>query len=235
MSVKILAESEASWERTLVYQTVYEIFVVLIQQRKQDDVWHVYHHCLLPKPLINANAALPKKTDPSESTIITSVGHLLANVLPAFQDCNMDTLPDEIKRIFYRYDCDCVPLFENQLGAYQACDDLGNLWGIKTLPSSPDSETTLASLPTTPAVCPSPTFTPTSSPSLFAGIDNNNPPNNFDSFDENVLSGTTFQTPKREVLSDSFQTPTCSETPNVSGAPKKATTRKFFDGLIRLN
>ena len=126
MSVKILAESEASWERTLVYQTIYENFVVLIQQRKQDDVWHIYHHCLLPKLLINAIAALPEKTDPSDSTIITSGGHLPAKVLPAFQDCNMDTLPEEIKRIFYRYDCDCVPLFENQLGAYQACDDLGN-------------------------------------------------------------------------------------------------------------
>ena len=159
MTVKILAESESSWERTLVYQTVYENFVVLIQKRKQDDVWHVYHHCLLPKLLINAIAALPEKTYPSESTIFTSGGQLPANVLPAFQDCNMDTLPDEIKRIFYQYDCDCVPLFENQLGAYQTCDDLGSLWGIETSPSSPDSETTLASLPTTPAVDPSPTTT----------------------------------------------------------------------------
>ena len=102
MSVKIFATSEASWERTLVYQKVYEKFVVLIQQRKQYDVWHVYQNCL-PKLLINAIAALPEKTDPSESTIITSGGHLPANVLPAFQDCNMDTLPDEIKRIFYRF------------------------------------------------------------------------------------------------------------------------------------
>ena len=152
MSVKTLAESEASWERTLVYQTVYENFVVLIQQRKQDDVWHVYHHSLLPKLLINAIAALPEKTDPSESTIITYGGHLPAKLLPAFEDCNMDTLPEETKRILYRYDCECVPLFENHLGAYQACDDLGNLWGIKTSPSSPDSETTLSSLPTTPAI-----------------------------------------------------------------------------------
>ena len=177
-----------------------------------------------------------KPTHPKVLLLLPSGDHLTANVLPAFQDCNMDTLPDEIKRIFYRYDCDCVPLFENQLEAYQSCDDLGNLWGIKTSPSLPDSETTLASLPKTPAVDPSPTVTPTTSPSLFAGIhNNNNPPNNLDNFDENVLSGTTFKTPKREVLSNSFQTPTCSETPNVSGAPTKATTRKFFDKLIRLN
>ena len=235
MSVKILSESEGSWERTLVYQTVYESFVVLIQQRKQDDVWHVDHHCLLPKLLINAIAALPEKTDPSESTIITSGGYLPARVLPAFQNCNMETLPEETKRILYRYDCECVPLFENQFGAYQACDDdLGNLWGFKTSAFLPDSETTLSSLPTTPAIDPSPTVTPAPSPSLFAGIhNNNNPPNNFDNFGENVLSGTTFQTPKREALSDIFQTPTCSETPNFSGAPEKRppenSLMKLFD------
>ena len=133
----------------------------------------------------------------------------------------MDTLPEETKRILYRYDCECVPLFENQLGAYQACDDLANLWGISSSPDSPDCESTLSSLTTTPAIDPSPTVTPAPSPSLFAGIhNNNNPPNNFDKFDENVLSQTTFQTPKQEALSSSFQTPTCSETPDDSSAPK---------------
>ena len=38
----------------------------------------------------------PKKTDPLECSIITSGGHLPAKVLPAFQDCNMDTLPEEL-------------------------------------------------------------------------------------------------------------------------------------------
>ena len=152
--------------------------MVLIQQRKQDDVTRL-PSLSSSKASDKTIAALPEKTDPSESTIVTSDGQLPANVLPAFQDCNMDTLPEELKRIFYRYDCDCVPLFENQLGAYQACDDLGNSWGIKTSPSFPDSETTLANLPTIPAVDPSPTATPTPSPSLFAGIHNNNPTNNF--------------------------------------------------------
>ena len=152
--------------------------------------------------------------------------------MPAFQDCNMDTLPEETKRIPYRYDCEGVPLFENQLGAYQACVDLANLWRISSSPDSPDCESTLSSLPTTPAIDPSPTVTPAPSPSLFAGIQNkNNPPNNFDNFDENVLSGATFRTTKREALSDSFQRPTCSETPNVSGAPKK---RRQENSLIDL-
>ena len=233
MSVKILAESEFSCEKTLVYRTVYENFVVLIQQQKKDNVWNTYHQCLLPKLLINAIAAPPEKTDPSECSMITSGGHLTAKVLPAFQYCNMDTLPEETKRILYRYDCECVPLFENQLGGYQACDDLANLWRISSSPDSPDCESTLSGLRTTPAIDPSPTVTPAPSPSLFAGIhNNNNTPNNFDNFDENVLSGTTFRTPKRAALSDSFQTPTCSETPNVSGALKKRRPENFLMDLF---
>ena len=93
----------------------------------------------------------PRKNEISESSNFTSGGHLPAKVLPALQDCNMDTLLDETKRIFYRNNCDCVPLFENQFGAYQACDDLGNLWGFKTSASLPDSTITLASLPKTQA------------------------------------------------------------------------------------
>ena len=105
MSVKIVAESESSYEITSVYRTVYEIFVVLIQQRKQDNVRISYRQCLLPKLLLNAIAALPEKTDPLECSIITSGGHLPSQVLPTVHDCDTDTLPEETKRILYRYDC----------------------------------------------------------------------------------------------------------------------------------
>ena len=77
MPVKTFSESAASWERTLVYQTLYENFVVLIQQKKIGNVWTVNQHCLVPKLFINAIAALPNKTVPSESSIITSGGFLL--------------------------------------------------------------------------------------------------------------------------------------------------------------
>ena len=63
MSIQILAESVISVERTLVYQTVFENFVVLIQQKRQGDVWQTYQHCLIPKLFINAIASLPEKTE----------------------------------------------------------------------------------------------------------------------------------------------------------------------------
>ena len=43
MSVKILSESTISRERTLVYQTLYQNFEVLIQQKKVGEIWTVYN------------------------------------------------------------------------------------------------------------------------------------------------------------------------------------------------
>ena len=80
-----------------------------------------------------------------------------------------ETLPEELRRILHRYDCDCVPLLENSLGTYQAYENMGDMWGVKSTPSSSDSQSpsVSVSVPTTPAEDPSPTFTPTPSPSLF--------------------------------------------------------------------
>ena len=143
MSVQILAESVISFERTLVYQTVFENFVVLIQQKRQGDVWQTYQHCLIPKLFINAIASLPEKTEPAECSVITSGGHLPPKALPTFQHFDMESLPNDVKRILFRYDCDCVPLFENQLGAYQACENLADMWGIKSSPCSPRKSTAI--------------------------------------------------------------------------------------------
>ena len=100
MSVKILSESAISRERTLVYQTLYKNFVVLIQQKKIGDVCTVYKHRLIPKLFVNAIAALPNKTEPSESSIITSGGCLPPKTTPAFETHDVDNLTDEVRRIF---------------------------------------------------------------------------------------------------------------------------------------
>ena len=94
MSVQIRAESVISLERTLVYQTVFENFVLLIQQKRQKDVWQTYQHCLLPKFSVNAIASLPKKTEPAECSLITSGGHLPPETLPTFQHLGMESLPE---------------------------------------------------------------------------------------------------------------------------------------------
>ena len=115
MSVKIFAESAISFERTLVYQTGFENFVVLIQQKK-NDLWYTYQHCLIPKLFINAIAALPEKTEPAQSSIITSGGHIPPKTIPQMLSTE-ETLPEEARRILYRYDCDCVPLFYSRINS----------------------------------------------------------------------------------------------------------------------
>ena len=100
MSVKILSESAISFERTLVYQTVFENFFVLIQQKRKNDLWYTYQHCLVPKLFVNAIAALPEKSEPVESSVITSGGHLPLKTLPQMHSTE-ETLPEELRRILY--------------------------------------------------------------------------------------------------------------------------------------
>ena len=205
--------------------------VVLVQQKRQGDVWQNYQHCLLPRLLINTIASLPEKTEPAECSLITSGGTFTSENFTTFQHLGMESLPDDVKRILFRYDCDCVPLFENQLGAYQACENIADMWGIKSSPCSPENQSQLdsASLPVTPAVDPSPSLTPTSSPSLFAGIHKNNSTALFNDnqFDTALLSATHFQTPEPARVFG------FTDTPKICNAPKKRlpenSLRDLFD------
>ena len=84
MSAQILAESVNSLEQSLVYQTVFENFVMFIQQKRQSDVWQTKQHCLTPKIFNDAIASLPEKTEPAECSLITSWWHLPPKVLPIY-------------------------------------------------------------------------------------------------------------------------------------------------------
>ena len=149
---------------------------------------------------------------------------------------NEETLPEVVRRILYRNDCDCVPLFENQLGTYQAYENLGDMWGVKSSPSSPDSQppSVSFSVPTTSAVDPRPTVNPTPSPSLFEVFQRKNKiSDNFASqFDVNILSGSNFQAPQQQTNSAIFNTPNCLETPVVCAASKNKDKKTLFNELF---
>ena len=203
--------------------------------KEKNDLYYTYQPCLIPKLFINAFAALSEKTEPAEYSIITSGGHLPSKTIQKKLSAE-ETLLEEVRRILSRYDCNCVPLFENQLGTYQAYKNLGDMCGVKSLPSSRDSQqpSVSVSVPTTPAVDPSPNFTPTPSPSPFEDFEKKNKiSDNFahtSQFDANILSGSIFQTPQPN--SANFKTPKCSETPVVCAAPKKTKTRRLSNGLF---
>ena len=93
---------------------------------------------------------MPGKNLPAHGSIISSGG--LVPPQQQLQLCepqDIATLPDEAKQLLFKYDCDCEPLFENQLGAQDARDNLASLWGIQLSATSPTSSSR-QSLPTTP-------------------------------------------------------------------------------------
>ena len=149
------------------------------------------------------------------------------------------------RKFIYKYDCDCVPFYENQLGVLQACDNLGDLWGLPKSPESPTNPSPFC----TPTADPSPTLSPDSSeqsPSLFSNLKSNNLWINFDSpTDTNDLlknlSGDNFETPttyngieeQEDTPTKNFSlTPENTENPPVDNAPKKrkiSAMRELFD------
>ena len=173
MSFHILSDQNNVWERTIVYQTFYENFVVFIQQKRtneKEENWTTLEHFMIPKIFINFIATLPDKKESEDcgGTFITSGGFVppLSLTHPLYP-YDIVTLPKETRTILYKYDCDCVPFFENQLGVVRACNDLADLWG---LPHSPESPPPTPGCVSTPTSDPSATVTPESSPSLFSPI-----------------------------------------------------------------
>ena len=143
MSYHILCASEDSWERSIVYHTQYENYIVFIQQKKnsEKDCWRSIEHCIIPKTSVNFVATLPDKhvstEDNGTKTVLTAGGYSVPRKMPLLFPYDIDTLSPDTKRLLYRYDCDCVPIFENQLGHFQAIEELAQLWGIQPSPTSP--------------------------------------------------------------------------------------------------
>ena len=173
-----------------------------------------------------------EKNLPAHGSIITSGGLVPPQQLQSCEPQDIATLPDETKQLLFKYDCGCVPLFENQLGAQDARDNLASFWGIQLSPTSPTNSSG-QSLPTTPLSDPSATTTPqSSSPSFFAALSRDQVPWIFgngttsqETPDTTMLSEANFESPKTPVPEsdgeDKTITPNNLETPKVCRAPKK--------------
>ena len=230
MSYNILCESEGSWERKIA-ETFYENFIVIIQQKKfnEKDVWNTQQHCMIPKIFPQIQSQLPDKpsSDSIEGSYITSGGiiphSILKGPLVAYDIVN---LPAPVKKNLYKYDCDTVPFFGNQLGVTQACDDLADLWGLPRSPDSPSGPTPAV----TPAIDPSPAVSPATSPSPFENMKSCicSSQENFSGLWSN-LSGTNFENPiktqhnqeNQDTASTIEITPANTENPETTNASKK--------------
>ena len=76
MAYHILSESQNSFERTIVYQTMHENFVVIVQQKRlnEKEDWTTTEHWILPKIFVNFIAQLSDKTQSTSGGFITSGG-----------------------------------------------------------------------------------------------------------------------------------------------------------------
>ena len=162
-----------------MYQTFYENYVVFIQQKRtneKEEKWTTLEHFMIPKIFINFIATLPGKKESEDcgGTLITSGGFVPPfSLTHPLYPYDIATLPKETRTVLYKYDCDCVPFFENQLGVVQACNDLADLWGLSHSPESPPPPPTPGCV-STPTSDPSATVAPESSPSLFPPLQRRN-------------------------------------------------------------
>ena len=207
---------------------------MLFQQYKDISMknWIKSDRFIIPKSIIDFVATLPGKRLPTHGSVITSGGIVIPQKLQSCEPQDIATLPDETKQLLCKYDCDCVQLFENQLGAQNARDNLASLWGIQLSPTSPASSSG-QSLLTTPLSDPSATTTPHSkSPSFFEALSRDQVPWIFgtgqtsqETPDTTMFSEANFKSPKTPVLEsdgeDKTITPNNLKTPKVCRAPKK--------------
>ena len=251
MAYHILSESKNSFERTIVYQTTHENFVVIVQQKRlnEKEDWTTKEHCKLPKIFLNFIAQLPDK--PQSSVGISLHQGVLYHLQQSdpLHAYDISNLPVETRKIIYKYDCNCVPFYENQLGVLQECDNLADLWGLPKSQESPINPSPLSS----PTADPSPKLSPDStqpSPSLFSSLKNNNLWTQFDSSQtvtDNLLhnlSGDNFETLPQgagyqghEVTptKNFSETPENTETPYVVNAPKRGKFQQCENSLTNMN
>ena len=141
MSFYLLSDSEESWQRTLVHQTMFVNNVVFIEQFRDfsHDNWVTSGRFIISKSIIGFVAILPGKNLPVHASVITSGGLVPPQKLHLCEPQDIGKLPDETKQTLFKYNCDCVPLSEYQLGAEDARGNFATFWGIQLPPPSPTS------------------------------------------------------------------------------------------------
>ena len=98
MSYHILCESEDAWERSIVYHTQYENYIVFIQQKKNSEkgCWRSIEHCIIPKMFVNFVATLPDKyvstEDNGTKTVLTAGGYSVPRKMPLLFPYDIDFL-----------------------------------------------------------------------------------------------------------------------------------------------
>lgn len=136
MSCFEITEKDDSYFRTLVYRTMYKNFIVILRQKRNlDNFFETLEHTLLPiKFLPILNSLFPNVNN---QTALLSNGYFCYEEPAEVKEINCADLPFGVKRVFFDYDCQVVTITNNQLGFFQALEEVGDFWGIQTSPDSP--------------------------------------------------------------------------------------------------
>ena len=140
MACYLLTDCEDSYNRTIVYYTRYNDFVVIARETlvNNNSQYELSDHTVMPKkfiPLLNAI------TSPSSSAgggnQLTVSGYIVREEPPVAKELDITKLSQSLKRLFYNADCDAVPFTENQLGYFGYLEEISELWGINYTAESP--------------------------------------------------------------------------------------------------
>ena len=107
---------------------------------------------MLPKIFVKI---IPQLTDKPQSTsggFITSGGIVPPSTLSdPMHAYDISTLPVQTRKIIYKYDCNCVPFYDNPLGVLREFDNLADLWGLPNSPESPTNPSPLCTFTADPS------------------------------------------------------------------------------------
>lgn len=141
MTTRILEED--SFHRSIINECHQGQNYAIIQQEKERGEWVITNHIMLPKTLISSIVnlqlnQLPKKLA-SESEGSQKEDERVVDE---------KALSADVRKIFFNYDSDCIPLYENQEGLWREIEHLESFWGIDSI-KSPSNHQASQPAPTT--------------------------------------------------------------------------------------
>lgn len=120
---------EDSFHRTIIHECHQGKNFAIIQQEKERDEWTIQNHIMLPKHLVTYLVELQlRQMRESETTGFDDAEEKEKTI-------DEKTLPENIRKLLFRYDSDCIPLYENQEGVWREMELLESFWGINTINS----------------------------------------------------------------------------------------------------
>ena len=120
--------------RYTFYETWFNKSVPIVREEKSDDEWTVKNSISVPKDIFGL---LKSKSVPPN--IVSSLGNvdLAEEIFHVRTNVDRFGLPVSVREVLFRFDCEDIPLSENQLGYMSDLETLEWYWEIVSNPQSP--------------------------------------------------------------------------------------------------